>query len=470
MTSNALAPVQTALPAGRAGRLAPSSRLRSGAGLQTAAGSVSAFFAMVNFDRRRGVATYGLRVINRSKSALICRTWILGKLGETILAYPTLFEVEPFSTSAVEVPIWPKDFPAFERAIAEIVGDGVHCVVEAGAPPVRNERRLRLTTAAACIVAGILLLGASAALRGAVPRIAALAVAPQTLPGTTVEAQYSTAGSGSLSYLVTAPDGHRTAGGTLASHAGSIFVTIPPGTTGAYALRLDMHGPLGTASDTRIVNAVTPRANGAEISDISVHPIVAKPGEAVDVAYAAAGDGGYVRLVGTDGTIWAERPFSSGGQTRLVVPPVGDQREMHVILHVTKGDTAAQSVAGFVVANPQRESLPDGPPVLAGDDDPSSTASATVDPDANGTFAVQARSVHGGDAVAIKILSPRNGMHVALMDPQSKEVTGEDVGSDADMVTLRAPAVKVATRYTVVATFTDGFGQESIVEPVTILP
>jgi len=44
------------------------------------------------------------------------------------------------------------------------------------------------------------------------------------------------------------------------------------------------------------------------------------------------------------------------------------------------------------------------------------------------------------------------------------------VGAEADVVTLVAPAVTIPTRYTVVATFTDGFGEESVVAPVTVVP
>ena len=33
-----------------------------------------------------------------------------------------------------------------------------------------------------------------------------------------------------------------------------------------------------------------------------------------------------------------------------------------------------------------------------------------------------------------------------------------------------APPVTMPTRYTVVASFTDGFGQESVVQPVTVVP
>lgn len=75
-----------------------------------------------------------------------------------------------------------------------------------------------------------------------------------------------------------------------------------------------------------------------------------------------------------------------------------------------------------------------------------------------------------GATIRVHVLSPRNGMRIALMDGQSHEVTGLDVAADADTITLQAPTVTAATRYTVVASFTDGFGQESIVEPITVEP
>jgi len=429
---------------------------------------VSAFFSLEGFDRRRGVATYALRVINRTNGALICRTWVLAANGEPVLAYPELFEIEPFSTSATIVPVWPRDFLSFDRAIAEIVGNGVHCIVEAAAPPQRKPGRTQAIVAAASIVAGILTFAAALALRGAEPRIAALSVAPSALAGTTVEAQYSASGAGGLSYLVTAPDGHRVAGGRLQDRSGSIFVPIPASTkAGAYALRVSMEGPLGGTTETRVINAIQSAAAGAQIDDISVHPMVAKPGQTINVAYAAAADGGYVRLEGTDGTIWAQEPFSKGGQTRLVVPPVADGRELHVLLHVTKGNSAAQSMAGILVASaPAPVPAAQAPAQNPGDPN----LPADVDPDANGTFEVPIRTLRSGEAIKVRILSPRNGMRISLNDTQSHEIAGTDVGVDADVVTLQAPSVAVATRYTVVATFTDGFGEESIVQPVTVLP
>ncbi len=409
-----------------------------------------------------------LRVINRSKSALVCRTWVLSDQ-EPILAYPVLFEVAPYCTSSTEVPVWPRDFPAFERAIAEVVGDGVHCIVEAAAPPQYKRARTHALVASALLAAGVLSVALAAMLSAALPRIAAFAVAPQAIAGTTVEAEYSVSGVGRLSYLVTAADGRRIAGGPLLQGAGSIFIPIPASAqTGPYAIRLGMQGPLGGTSDTRIVNPVQSAGQSAHISDVSVHPMIAKPGELVEVSYSATGDGGYVRLEGTDGTVWSEQPFSSSGQAKLVVPPFAEGRELHVALHVTKGNSVAESEAGLLVAAASKPAAA-AAAAIAGDDSSGDPAALSNDAP-NGTFEVASTSVRSGAPIVVRILSPRNDMRISLYDPASHEVTGISAGADAETVTLRAPSVSLATRYTVVASFTDGFGQETIVQPITILP
>lgn len=419
---------------------------------------------MESFDHRRGVATYMLRVINRTKSALVCRTWVLCNNGEAVLAYPSLFEVEPFSSSETLVPVWPSDFSPFDRAVAEVVGNGVHCVVEAAAPPIRKRVRGLGAIVAASLISGVLAFAAAAGLRGALPHIAALALPPEALAGTTVQAEYAAFGAGNLSYVVLAPDGRRLQGGRLGDRSGSVFIPIPSSSgPGAYTVRMAMEGPLGSVSETRVLNTIAAKPENAWINDISVEPTVAKPGHAIKVTYSAGGNGGYVRLVGIDGTIWAQQPFSSNGETALVVPPVPGSREMRVLLHVTQGSSTAQSMAGIVVAGPIAEAVP-GDAQIPGDD------RSGAGTDANGTFQIVQPTVRSGGPISVRVISPHNGMRIALTDAQSHEISAVDVGAEADVVTLRAPSVSVPTRYTVVASFTDGFGQESVVEPVTVLP
>jgi len=442
-------------------------RFGSSMALQTLAGSVSAYFALESFDKRRGVAIYALRVVNRTASALVCRTWIVSRTGDAVLAYPVSFEVEPLSTSATQIPVWPKDFASFDRAVAEVAGNGVHCIVEAAVPPRSQPRRTYAFFAAACFAVGMLVLGIAAGLRSALPHIAAFAVPPEALAGTTVAAQYDAFGAGRLSYIVTAPDGRRLQGDPLDAHAGSIPIRIPASNDpGAFTLRMTMSGPLGSVTETRVLNAIVAKGtDSAQIQDVSVRPAVVNAGQTVDVAYAAAGDGGYVQLLGTDGTVWAQQPFSHGGQTQLVVPAVASLREMRVLVHVSKGRSSAQTMAGLVVApGPVRG---ERSPQIAGDDETNAPAAGSA---GNGTFELLTPAVKSGGTIRIHILSPRNGMRIALTDAQSHEVTGLAVGAEADVVTLRAPAVTVPTQYTIVASFADGFGQESVVQPVTVAP
>ncbi|HVN68615.1 MAG TPA: hypothetical protein VMU38_03050 [Candidatus Binatia bacterium] len=449
----------------------PARRNGSATALQTPVGGVSAIFALEGFDRRRGVATYSLRVMNYSRSQLVCRTWIISRAGDAAPAHPMLLEVAPRSTAATQIPVWPGDFASFDRAIAEVAGDGVHCLVEAPAPRISKLHRA-YTFAAASLVAGILAIVTAGALRSAVPRIAAFAVPPEALAGTTVRAEYGAEGAGNLSYYVQAPDGSRIAGGTLSQMSGSIPIAIPASDQpGAYTLQMTMAGPLGTTSETRVLNTLVMRPHSkAQIAAISVNPVVARPGETVEVAYSAAGDEGYVRLMGTDGTIWGQQPFSRTGQTHFVVPPFANPGELRVLLHVTKGNSTAQSMAGIVVAAAHAPAAAPAAaaPAILSDDDPASAA--TMSSDANGTFELAAKTVRSGGSIAVKIISPRNGMRIALVDLQSHEVQGVDVGASDDVVTLHAPTVQAATRYVVQASFTDGFGQESVVAPVTVVP
>ncbi|HKU81131.1 MAG TPA: hypothetical protein VJP76_03090 [Candidatus Tumulicola sp.] len=453
-------------------------RSGSGTAVKTAAGAVAAAFVLESYDRHHRFAIYSLRVSNNLKTRLVCRIWIVSQDGAASLGYPHAIEVAPFSERTTDVPLWLDDSAPFARALAEIAGDGVECIVEASAPPVERGFALPPAIAAAsnaraAAFAGIGVTALAAAVYGvslAVPHIAAFAVPPMAIAGTTVRAEYSASGAGRLAYNVLAPDGSTLAGGPLADRAGAIPIAIPASNDdGAYTLQLTLRGPLGTAKEVRVLNTEPRGRDTAAVTDISVDPVIAKPGETVQVTYAASGTDGYVRLLGTDGTIWGERPFSHSGKASFTVPPLANSREMRVLLHVTKGRSAAESSAGLVLSVPVAEPQPVAKPaaVANASADASSDADAAAD---NGTFAVVDSHVPSGGTIHVKILSPRNGMRISLNDSQSHEISGVDVGADAESVTLHAPNVTLATRYTVVASFTDGFGQESIVEPVTVAP
>lgn len=258
-----------------------------------------------------------------------------------------------------------------------------------------------------------------------------------------------------VSYLTAA--GIAMAAGIAALVVAGIGMAMPRAAAPAPAV------PVAHAAPRAVASAL----HTARIASIAVDPIVAKPGQTIDVAYDASGDGGYLRLLGTDGTIWAQQPFSHNGTAAFTLPAFPTKRELHVLLHVTQGRSSAESSAGLIVL-PTAMSTAAGsqPAVPVAGDDPDSAA----DNYANGTFQVLTPTVSSGGTIRIEIISPRNAMRISLADSQSHELTGINVGADQQTVTLRAPSVKLATRYTIVASFTDGFGQESIVQPVAVTP
>jgi hypothetical protein len=447
----------------------PAPRSGSGTAMQTAAGAVSAVFALETFDRRSGVATYSLRVLNYTTSALVCQAWAITQKGRAVLAYPVAIDVAPNSELAMQVPVVLPALPRFDRALVEVAGQDVHCLVEAAAPAGTGGNR-GYAIAATSLLTGALALGGAVGLWPSIPRIDAFAVPPQALAGTTVRAEYDVRGSGRLWYTVAAPNGKQIQGGLLTDRSGTIPISIPPSRdAGAYTVQMALSGPLGEASATRVLTTLPERPRSeAQIGSISVSPIVVRPGQTVNVAYSAVGDGGYVRLMGADGTIWGQQSFSKHGLNTFVVPPVRDG-ELHLVLHVTRGHSSAQSMAGLVVATTTPATANAAPAqAIVGDDDPNAVQTTTDS--ANGTFDVLTKSVPSGGTIQVKVFSPRNGMRISLMDSQGHEVTGADVGAQATVVNLQAPSATVPTRYVVEASFTDGFGQETVVEPVTVVP
>jgi hypothetical protein len=440
--------------------------------IQTATGTVAAIFAFESYDRSLKVAAYSLRIMNSSHCAVICRIWAIDEHGGASLAYPLPIEVEAFSVKSADIAIFPNDYVSFERAVAEILGDGIHCVVEAAAPVTRRKRGISPVIAASGFATALLTAGAFA-LFLAMPRISAFAAPPTATTGTSIDAEYSVSGIGRLSYEVEAPDGAHVQQGVLEQHTGSIPIALMASQQpGAYTLRLTMQGPFGTDKEVRVLNAIPPRVvsrSGAQISDIAVHPAVATPGDTVTVSYTAVGNNGYVRLLDSDGTVWVQKPFSHAGMTELVVPPVTSSREMRVLLHVTKAHSAAESSAGLVVTAAGHPVSQASVTSASSSADGAEVASGPTDAE-NGTFQLVSNEVKSGGSIHIQIISPRNGMRISLMDTQSREITGTNVASDAESVTLQAPNVQLATRYVVEASFVDGFGQESVVEPITVSP
>ena len=317
------------------------------------------------------------------------------------MAYPVPFEVGPLSTSETRVPVWPGDFASFDGAVAEIVGEGVRCIVEAPAPAVRKAASSYALVAAASLLFGLLAIAAAAALGGLLPRISAFAVPPMALAGTTVRAEYGASGLGKLSYTVAAPDGRSMQGGALAEQLW-IDPDCPSGGEGSGRVHA-AHGDARAAGQRRC-DAGSQRDHPA----LGNQPRQGCPNR-VDLGLPDHREAGpddrcflccYGARVATcdcsalDGAIWGQQPFSRRGETQFVVPYFSGVREMRVLVHVARGQTSAQSTAGLLVADLASRPA-SGDTQVVGDDEPGSGSIANGS--ANGTFAVLTPRVRSGN-------------------------------------------------------------------------
>ncbi|MGH7729202.1 MAG: hypothetical protein ACREM2_10510, partial [Vulcanimicrobiaceae bacterium] len=75
-----------------------------------------------------------------------------------------------------------------------------------------------------------------------------------------------------------------------------------------------------------------------------------------------------------------------------------------------------------------------------------------------------------GPAIVVRILHPVADLRLALTSVDGNAVSIVDVPPDQRSATLPAPSVSAPTRYDVVATYRDGFGQETVIRPVVVRP
>lgn len=428
--------------------------------LRTPAGSIAALFTLLSYDRKARIAVYTLRLLNGSVNEVACVVFGLTHDGTPALVHPEPIHVAPNSKLDTEISVRVEGFGSFERVLAEVRSASGIFRIEAPPYPKFQSKVPKIIAAATSGVA--LLVAGAFGFMASVPRVSGFSLPPKAMVGTTVEAEYSASGIGRVAYSVEDPDGKAIAGGPLQYRTGTVRFAIPASHDGAaYTMRLSMIGPLGRNAETRVVNAIPlpkPRLlSGANIASIEIDPIVAHPGDLVHVMYASNGDEGFLRMLDQHGTIWAQIPSSKSGNSWMRVPLFDRDREMRVSLNIKRGPSSAQSSAGMIVIASKG---------AIGED-----LAAKKDTGAeNAIFKIAKTNVKSGGTVKIKVLTPRPGLRIALADTQSHEIDGMNVGFDQPWVYLRAPDVQLAQRYVIVASFTDGFGQESVVAPLIVAP
>ena len=423
-----------------------------------ATGKVAAFLAYAGYDRKTGVASYALRVLNDSASPVSAQLWCVMRDGTQRSASPLTFKVAPYAMRDDLIPVRLDITGRFERAVVEVVSDDTYFTVEASSPPPLRVPWMRWSAAALLPVVAAGTIGAMS------PRVAPLNAPEKAYAGTSIAVPYEASGYGSVEYSLTARDGVQLAAGLADGRGGVLKFVLPAQSGGSpYTVHVRMRSPFASAEQSATVAAVAVAAKPARataeqpalIDELRVAPEPVRAGQSLRVEYAAHATDGEVALVDASGATWSVAAFSPAGVSLLQVPAAAAGRTMRVVLRVQRGKSQAQSSVDAMVLASDRVQQPKAPAAPAKHDAaPAMSLSSTV--------------AAAGETIDVHLSGMHGDVSVTVTDATGATVAQGD-GSEGT-VAIAAPMVRSVTSYFVVASFTDGFGQQSIVKRLVVTP
>ncbi len=416
-------------------------------------GSVASDIELVFYDERKRLARYELRIANESTSVLNCHAYAVraGRDGSPVACASVA--VLPFSGVAVTFDLPLPFLGNYERITIEMHGDGIDLSSDT-IPPGRDYRVL-IRRAALLVFAGFSSI--VLALSGlAQPRIVAVSAPSAALGGSAVTIGYEVRGLGDVQYQVTAPDGATLASGILHEQTGSLPLHLPAvATTRSYALALSKHTLLGADERTVYVKAMaTPSPHlfmrvihPAAITALGLDHSTVVAGNRITVRYGYLAKSGLLRLLDAQDTVWAATPLAPGGVAQFMAPTVPHPQVMRVALHVEKDDTSADSVVGVTIV-------------------PATPAPVAFRALRGAPLQIIAQTLRPGMVIPLRVTKAVADLHLAFQDPHGLVI--ESFNVDGDQATLHIPHDAQAGSYTLVISFADRNGQETVVVPIRI--
>jgi hypothetical protein len=441
--------------------------------IASAAGHVYGDLVPLAYDRVRGTARYDLRVVNHSDSAVECFAYVMcPHRGRRPVSQGAL-AVAPQSLVSFPLEYRITDTSSPEPLIAELRSEHVSLIVEApppGSPPGEARRGAVAASVSIAAVSGIAALWLFLA-----PQIGDFSVPSSAVAGSAVVASYRTHGVGNVSYAYRSKASPAPYVMTVPGGSGSFSIPIGQSAPDLYNVELLIDGPLGRVrQDAEITVRPLPepqvvvRTNEApRITSLSVASTAVAPGMPVEVHYAARAEKGELLLLDDQGGVWDHTAFSNGGVSQLRAPSLPGERPFRVVLRVSGRGGKAESSVGVIVSPQAIAFAPNSVP--AGPEAPAAAPSGLPGLAENTVFRAPAR-VRGGEAFEVMILSYRSHLRLALIDGKGHTVRAADIRSGERGHTLTAPAVKGPTPYSLIATYGDGIGQETLVQSIEADP
>lgn len=454
---------------------------RAGSVLSIPLGEIAGALHAIALDEKTRCATYELLVANETPNPLATFAYAseTPRLGNLITWNAIV--VPPYSAIAITVDVALPRRGSAPRVVAELHGEEAQLTLDAD-PPNRHARGLaRRATLLASALFLLALGGASVA--GTKTQVFALG-APETVrAGSPFSVAYALGHATDAEYSVETPDGMQVRRGKLEPGSGAFTLRLPTAPlSSGYDVSIMAHGRFGSDARTTHVVALGTEtkpagrpAPVARLDDVALENDSVKGGDPIAIDYRANSRTGSVRLIDELGTVRAEALLRSDGRSVLVAPYVDADQDFRVVIDVEHGSGHAQAEVPVRVLR----SLPDsvarsdaprtgaGVPVVVGENAQPGN-SATVDASAdNAPFAV-APVQAAGQSIVVAIVRHEPDLHVALMGSSGTELVGQDVAADETSIALAAPEHPPTGRMAIVATFTKGFGQETVIRPITL--
>lgn len=422
--------------------------------LTAGTGDVEGYLALAGCDKRAGTASYALRIVNQSESALRARMTCATLRGESILAYPLDVHIAPFSISETLLPVRVADVGPYDRAIVKVEGGEVAFSLEAPAPArVTRRSRWMIYTLAAILFS----VAAACAAGLSTPRLALLAAPDRTFAGTAIDVPYAFGGWAAMQYTLQTRDGRQLAAGMVSSHEGTLHFSVPPSAGENVVFSVDVTGPFGRAAATRTIaiapqvsRRATPSPLVPRITAFAVSPN-APAGGMLRVSYITNARDGEIWLIDDTGALWARQPISTAGETDLQIPQAAAGRQMRVVLHARIG--AADAVANAMV-------------VVS----PGAVKAQTANQDGSGTISISPEAVAPGQSFTVTVSGEHTDAQIVLSDSTGSQVEQADISSDQTSATLSAPPASTEHTYYVTATISQGVGEQTVVRKLTVAP
>ena len=416
-------------------------------------GKIASDIELLGYDERHRIARYELRVANESASTLACYTYASpdtpGKRPVTCASLAVL----PYSGVSVTFELPLPYIGNYERITVEMHGDGINLSSDT-VPPGRNYviliRRAMLCAVAAFATIITAIIGLFQ------PHILAVSAPSAVIGGSHVKVAYETHGLGTLEYSLSAADGSIVAAGTTTRRDGSIAFLFPHvAASRAYIVSIEEHNMFGGDVRTAVIKDLAPPLprtlmrveHPAAIQSLALERSHVQSGNKIRIHYSYTAKSGMLRLIDNNDAVWAAAPIDAGEIATFNAPHVDEPREMRVALHVEKSTTSADSEVGLTIV-------------------PAPAPAVHFKPIPGAPVAMMMQPLVAGKPILLRVTRNVADLHIALQDPHGTEIEGYNV--DSEQAILHAPGDSEGKAFTLLITFADRNGQETIVYPIKI--